>query len=376
MTYRMGVQTYRVGAQTARSARPSAAVRHHLSSFAWTLALGLAFAVIPQLGPDFTVAAQESDQGSLELVDGKLPQLEDGFPDAPITLWAAFPAGHGDDLLNRKVAEIASKYSPVRIAVDTFEAGPNMSFALLDNYLPNLPRAQEGYHIHTANWLGMAVRPYSTETTAKYEQDFLTPINGIMYRPFVYATPLDSEWDSLEDVVEAAHADPDGYRFCAGTSTSTVTLAGYSWMDQADVEMTFVPSDGSGAAQTLMLGGGCEFSTWTYIPGMEENYKLLAITGNERNPALPDLPTLKELGYQSVGGSLSGYGILPQVPEEHVEWFNALFQMVVEDPELAKAYQGADIRFYTAEQVREAMDADIDAFYPLLEDLDMAVRER
>lgn len=365
--------TYRMVTQMARSARPSTGARH-LRCLAWTLAFGLG--IIPQLCLNSTATAQTSDQGSIKIVDGKLQPLTDGFPDSPITLWAAFPVGHGDDLLNRKVADLANKYSPVRIATSTFEAGPNMSFALVENYLPSLPRAQEGYHIYTANWLGMAVRPYSTETAAKYEQDFLIPINSIMYRPFVYAVPADSEWNALDDVVKAAHAKPKGIRFCAGTATSTVTLAGYSWMDQAKVEMTFVPSDGSGAAQTLMLGGGCEFATWTYVPGMEDSYKLLAITGDVRNEALPDLPTLEELGYKSVGGSLSGYGALPEVPAEHVAWLNALFEMVAKDPALAEAYEAADIRFFPADQVREAMNADIDAFYPVLERLDMAVRGR
>jgi tripartite-type tricarboxylate transporter receptor subunit TctC len=308
--------------------------------------------------------------------DGKLPVLDDGFPDGPITLWAAFEVGSNDDILNRAVEQVANKYSPVRIAADAYEAGINMGYELVDHYLPELPRASEGYHIYDANWLGMAVRPYSTETAAEYEPDFMEPIGGMVFKPFMWVVPLDSPYNSLEELAAAPEAQTGELRYCSGTPTSTTTIAGLAWMVEAGVQMTFVPAEGNTGGRALMTGGGCEFGIFSYYPGILDEYKALASNYKERNPDIPDVPTLDELGYGTIGGSLQGYGVLPEVPQEHKDWIVAMLKLVVEDPEFTELNQGVLVEWRTPDEVWEAMEGDIDAFYPILDQLGMAVRDR
>jgi len=308
--------------------------------------------------------------------DGKLQPLSDGFPDSPITLWSSFTVGHGDDILNRTVAEAASRLTTVRVTTDVYEAGPQMSYGLVSNFLPGRPRAGEGYNIYMANWLAMAVRPFSTDSVAQFEPDYLVPVVGIMYRGFVYVVPPDSQFASVADVVDAAKQRPGEMRFCAGTATSTVTLSGYAFLKEAGVDMTFIPSEGSAEAKTLMLGGGCDFMVATYVPGMENDLKLLAVSDAERNPVLPDVPTIAEEGFTALGGNLSGYGVLPDVPQSHRDWISALMLEVIKDDKFIEANQGALIQGYTVEEIQQLMEADIDAYYPVLVDLGMNVRER
>jgi tripartite-type tricarboxylate transporter receptor subunit TctC len=222
----------------------------------------------------------------------------------------------------------------------------------------------------------MAVRPFSTDSVAKFDPDYLVPTIGIMFRGFVYAVPPDSPYDSIAELVEAAKARPAELRFCAGTATSTITLSGYVFLKEAGIKMTFIPSEGSGQAKTLMLGGGCDFMVAAYASGIEDQFKLLAISDTERNPVLPEVPTITEEGYSSLGGNLSGYGVLPEMPQAHRDWINALLTAVTKDQAFIDANQGALIRIYGVDEIKKLMQADIDAYYPVLEDLGMAVRDR
>jgi tripartite-type tricarboxylate transporter receptor subunit TctC len=308
--------------------------------------------------------------------DGKLPVLDDGFPDSPITLWAAFAVGSNDDILNRAVEQVANKYSPVRIAADAYEAGINMGYELVDHYLPDLPRAEEGYHIYDANWLGMAVRPYSTETAAQYDPYFMKVIGAMVFKPFMWVVPLDSPYNSLEELAAAPEAKTGELRYCSGTPTSTTTIAGLAWLAEAGLTMTFVPAEGNTGGRALMTGGGCEFGVFSYYPGILDEYKALASNYGERNADIPDVPTLDELGYATIGGNLQGYGVLDEVPESHVEWIVALLKLVVEDQEFIDLNPGAEVSWKSPEEVKAAMQGDIDAFYPILEQLGMAVREK
>ncbi len=344
---------------------------------AWGQALRVG-GVLAALGSAMLVGMAQAETTSTgeELVwqDGKLQPLKDGFPDSPITLWSSFTVGHSDDILNRTVADAASRLTTVRVTTDVYEAGPQMSYGLVTNFLNNRPRVNEGYHIYVANWLGMAVRPFSTDSVAKYEPDFLIPTISIMYRGFVYAVAPDSPWKSIADVVQAAKDKPGELRFCAGTATSTITLSGYVFLKEAGIQMSFIPSEGSAQAKTLMLGGGCDLMVAAYAPGIENDFRLIAISDAERNPMIGDVPTMKELGYSSLGGNLSGYGVLPDVPQAHRDWLNALLTAVTKDEGFIRANQGAYIRTYTVDETRKLMQNDIDAYYPVLVDLDMAVR--
>lgn len=308
--------------------------------------------------------------------DGKLQPLASGFPDSPITLWSSFTVGHSDDILNRSVAAAASRLTTVRVTTDVYEAGPQMSYGLVTNFLDKRPRAEEGYHIYVANWLGMAVRPFSTDSVAQFEPDYLVPTIGMMYRGFVYAAAPDSPYKTIADLVKAGREKPGEMRFCAGTATSTITLSGYVFLKEAGLEMTFIPSEGSAQAKTLVLGGGCDFMVAAYTPGIDKEFKLLAVSDAKRNPVLPDVPTIAEEGYSALGGNLSGYGVLPAVPQAHRDWINALMTAVTKDAGFIEANQGAYIRVYDVKEVQDLMTADIDAYYPILKELGMAVRDR
>jgi putative tricarboxylic transport membrane protein len=324
-------------------------------------------------GMTTTTAAAESDV---------LAPLASGFPDSPITLWATFAAGHPDDLLNRKVAEIAADYSPVRIIADTAEeVGPGLSYAFNDSLLPTLPRAAEGYQIYVSNFAAMAIRPYSVEAVAESDIDDLNEIIGLQQNVFGYAVLKDSEFQTLEDVVQFAKDNPGQLRYVAGGAGSRGALQMIVWSDEAGIDATFIPTESVAESSQVMLGEGAElFGSGLHSMDLE-TYRVLAVTGSERNSVIPDTPTMDELGYTnplqlSDAYTLSGYGSLEEVPAENQQWIADLMTKIVNDPRFAEEYPYSINRVISVDEIHAAEQANIDVLFPILEELGLNVRDR
>jgi putative tricarboxylic transport membrane protein len=311
-----------------------------------------------------------------------LAPLASGFPDSPITLWATFAAGHPDDLLNRKVAEIAADYSPVRVIADTAEeVGPGLSYAFTESLLPTLPRADEGYQIYDSNFAAMAIRPYSVEAVAESDIDDLNEIIGLQQNVFGYAVLKDSEFQTLDDVIQFAEDNPGQLRYVAGGAGSRGALQMIVWTDEAGIEATFIPTESVAESSQVMLGGGAElFGSGLHSMDLE-TYRVLAVTGSERNPVIPESPTMQELGYTnplqlSDAYTLSGYGSLEEVPAENQQWIADLMTKVVNDPRFAEEYPYSINRVISVDEIHAAEQANIDVLFPILEELGLNVRDR
>ena len=308
-----------------------------------------------------------------ELVDGKLPPLEDGFPDSPITLWSAFEPGHADDLFNNTVSQIAADYSPVRITTQANPMGPHLHYDLVD-FLRDQQLAEEGYHAYSIGWFGLTVRPYTIESLAEAEITDLQPINIMEDVPFVFAVRSDSPHESLEDVAAAAaETEMNAVASSAGSGLHSSLLV---WAAQEELTFNFVPTDGSGQSKQTLLGEGAELAVLVYEPGLEDEVKILAVTGGRPVSTLPDVPTTEELGFNIPSGSYRGYGTLPEVSEEHRQWLDDLFRLVVADERFAEQRPGFEIVHQDAEEVAALRENVLDVFIPVLVDAGVAVRDR
>jgi tripartite-type tricarboxylate transporter receptor subunit TctC len=321
-------------------------------------------------------AAAPSGQG-----DGKLAKLADGFPDRPITLWAGYAAGHPNDLLNRRVAEIASDYSPVRITADNRETGPGSNYSFVRDFFSNLPLAKEGYAAYSANWGAQATGPYEDEVIKDLELGYLHPIAALYTTPFAYAVMPDSEFKSLEDVLTYAKANPGKLRYVSGQAGSRGQLEMTLFLREAGVEMTFVPTDGVDESAQVIRGGGAQlFGSGLHSIDLK-TFRVLAVGGSKRLEVLPESPTMTELGYKGAtmgldGYAINGFGTLPEVNAERQAWLVDLFEKVVEDPRFKEAYHYANVALVPGPEIEATMVKLLDALFPVLKEEGLNVRER
>lgn len=132
----------------------------------------------------------------------------------------------------------------------------------------------------------------------------LAPVAQVLWTPTVLVVRSDSSLRSLQDLIAAAKASPGRLTFSSGGNGTPPHLAGALLMMHAGVDLQHVPYSGAAAGVAAVLGGQVDmgFPGVAAITSQVKSGKLraLASTGRERSAALPEVPTMAELGLRGV----------------------------------------------------------------------------
>jgi tripartite-type tricarboxylate transporter receptor subunit TctC len=326
--------------------------------------------------------ASENDDGGGGTGGGtgdKLAKLPDGFPDKPITLWNTFEPGHTDDLLNKAFAEAARKYSPVSVVTDTRPApGPVSWYGHVD-FLKNRPQAAEGYDLYAISWAGATVRPWTVEQLADAPLDKLNPVGVVEQAPFVFVVPQKSPYKTMADVQAAAKAEPGKLRAVAGETGSLINSTLAVWEAAAGLgkqDIRFIPTGGSGESLNLLRGGGADLGVLTFTAGIEQQMRVLAVTGDKEFGGLPGVPVAEAGGKPIPVGSERGFGALDSVSKEHVDWLYQLLQKVAADKQFQGRQKGFDFVVRDAAWVKQYQQQIVGTVVPILEERGLTTGKR
>lgn len=216
------------------------------------------------------------------------------YPDQPIKLVIGFPPGGGGDLYGRLIANELSKSMGQTIVVDNRTgAGGNIAADLVAKAKP------DGYTLLLAMSGNLAVAPATRPQSIPYKvpEDF-APIGMILEAPHGLFVAHGSRFKTARELLDAAKTQKLSF---ASTGAGAAAHMGMEMVvKEAGIQMLHVPYRGSGPAITDMLGGQVDSFFATASPLVNQvrqgQIRLLAITGDKRNPAIPDVPTFKELG--------------------------------------------------------------------------------
>jgi tripartite-type tricarboxylate transporter receptor subunit TctC len=223
----------------------------------------------------------------------------DAFPGKPITLMVPWPAGGGSDTIMRMMAEPMSKAigQPVVVVNKPGAAGAigahAVATAKADGYtiLIHVPAISTIPEVDTL--FGRA---------PKFTRDQFVPVARLNADPTIIVANSDTPWKSLKDVLEDVKKRPGEITF----SSSGPYGASHVPMEMllqagGGLKMRHLPTTGGGPATTAVLGNHAQL--WCSPPGVASPHlksgklRALAVTGAQRHPYFPDVPTLKELGY-------------------------------------------------------------------------------
>lgn len=226
---------------------------------------------------------------------GALPARAQGrFPEQPIKLVVGFPPGGGGDLYGRMIANALGKTLGQTVVVENKAgAGGNIAAELVAKARP------DGYTLLLAMSGNLAVAPATKPQSINYKvPDDFAMIGQILEAPHGLFVARNSPFKTARDILDAAKTKKLTF---ASTGTGAAAHMGMEMVKQAaGIDMLHVPYRGSGPAITDMLGGQVDsfFATASPLVGQvrQGQLRLLAITGDKRSPAIPDVPTFKELG--------------------------------------------------------------------------------
>ena len=187
----------------------------------------------------------------------------------------------------------------------------------------------------------------------------LTPLAPILSYANVLVVNKDQPFQSVADLQAYARAHPGKVSYGSAGMGGSNHLSGELFAKRVGAQLTHVPYKGNAPAMTDVIGG--QLTMMFDIIGTGRNYvnsgrvRALAVTSRERNPSLPDVPTLRESGVDfDVGGWYGLYGP-PQMPSESVQRLNDATRRALAQEELRSKLieQGYELWTGTPAQLAE-----------------------
>jgi tripartite-type tricarboxylate transporter receptor subunit TctC len=260
------------------------------------------------------------------------------YPKKSITVLQGFAAGGGSDTLAQATQPYLEK-----ILGQTFvnQYIPGATGAIAWTQLAKQTEA-DGYTISITN-TPMLMTNYIMNEEITYNIDELDPIANVVTDPGVIVVGKDSKYNTAEEFFEDAKANPDkltvGNSGVGGDDFFTILI----FEKESDLKFQQIPFDGDGPSWQAAMGNKIDASFnnlgITYPQIDAGNLKCLAIFAEERDPMLPDVPTVKELGYDVVSGSSRGYSAPKGIPEDVKQKLCDAFAEMAENPDFIKGCQ-------------------------------------
>ena len=273
---------------------------------------------------------------SLSLMTGLVSaQSSSNYPSKPIKLIAPVAAGGGLDNLARKVADRLSKNFGQTIIVDNMGGGGGAIASQV-----TAKSAPDGYTLMIAYVGTHGTNPAVRKLTYDAIKDF-TPVGMIGATPNVLIINPALPIKNLKEFIDYAKKNPAKLTY--GTSgPGTLTHLGMEQFKMASgIFMVHVPYRGIAPAFTDLLGGQTDAmlpTLFAAIPYLKTGrVHALAVTGQKRSSAEPNIPTFKELGYAGFDGQ-QWYGISgpANMPEAIVTKLNTELNKVLASPEFSQ----------------------------------------
>ena len=167
--------------------------------------------------------------------------------------------------------------------------------------------------------------------------DAFEPVAMLTRTPAIFGANPDVPYNNVTDLVAAAKEKP-GEIVAGGTLGSTSHFVFLLLEDAAGVKFKHVSYDGTRERMTALLAKNIELgeinlaAAKKYITTNE--LKALGITTPERNSEIPDVPTLREQGYDMVYGTDRGVMLPKGASKELTDHYAAIFKKAAEDPEV------------------------------------------
>jgi tripartite-type tricarboxylate transporter receptor subunit TctC len=298
--------------------------------------------------------------------------LAQSFPNKPIRILVPFPAGGTTDIVARLVGQRMSEQVGQPVLVEN-RAGAGGTIAAAEV----ARAAPDGYTllIHNITFpIASVAAALANRATYNADTDFAGVSIAVLV-PFVWTANPSTPGKDLRDAMSYVKQFKP-YTYGSTGPGSTMHVLGEALSRAANVEMTHVPFKGAAPLkQELMAGriqlGGDQLSS-SLADIKAGKLKALATSASKRIAELPDVPTVRELGYPLLEAEgWNGFFAPAKTPREVVERLNRELAAAVKHPEVAKR-----LRDMAAEPVgssgaeQEAMfKRQMDQFRPIIKEI-------
>jgi tripartite-type tricarboxylate transporter receptor subunit TctC len=273
------------------------------------------------------------------------------YPDKPVRMIVPFSAGGPADVLGRLIAEkLTRSLGQTVVVINKDGAGTILGVDMAAKATP------DGYTLLLGN-VAMVINSSAGKRLPYNLQRDLVPVSLAFTQPLILVINPSLPISNLKEFIAYAKANPGKLKYGSSGIGTSIHLTSELFRNAAGVDLTHIPYKGAAPALIDLLGGQIDLMVPGITPVVAHvksgKLRALGLTSLKRSPALPDLPTMHELGianFQSIGW----YGVLVPTgtPKPMVARLNRELVAALGQPDLKErlASQGGDAVSSTPEQ--------------------------
>jgi putative tricarboxylic transport membrane protein len=219
------------------------------------------------------------------------------FPEKPITLIVHAAAGGGSDIMARSLAATLEKDKLMSQPM-VVENKPGGSGAVAMAYVAN--KKGEPYYLLTAV-TSFLTTPIMGQSESKVSYKDFTPVANFAFDQYMLMVKADSKYKTLADLVADAKAKPKELKAGGTQMGSSDTICTYLLEKAAGVKFNYITFTSGGEVNAALLGGHVDFGLTNPGEALElvrgGKVRILGVYAEKRLKLAPDVPTMKEQGY-------------------------------------------------------------------------------
>jgi tripartite-type tricarboxylate transporter receptor subunit TctC len=306
--------------------------------------------------------------GIASYVPGLSPSLAQPLQ-ATARILVGFPAGGPSDVLARLVAEQMKAYASSTIVENRPGAGGRVAMEALKNSAP------DGSVMVLTPAVAVALYPHVYKSLSYNPQQDFAPVTTICTTSMLIAIgPLvPSTVKTLPDFIAWCRSNPNHSSYGSPGAGSPLHFLGVMMSRAANFEYLHVPFQGTAPSIQSLLSGqiaSCISPIGPFVPHVRAGtLRALAMTGAQRSPLLPDVPTVAEAGYPALEfAEWFGIFVPARTPGGTVETLSSVLRAGLQTKEMQAglANQSVDVGGLTPTDFARQIKADTDRWGPIV----------
>jgi tripartite-type tricarboxylate transporter receptor subunit TctC len=259
---------------------------------------------------------------------------QDKYPERPITAIIPYPPGSMLDLCTRAMGDLFPKYiGQALVPLNKPGSGGFIGGAAVATSKP------DGYTVGIFANTQAVPELLAKFRPASYSSKDVMPVANWSGWLVVLACNSDAPYKTFNEFIEYAKKNPGKVKFGHPGVGNRYWMLGMAMAKETGIELKDVPFSGESEYRTALLGNHIDIALLTYGGASRENIqsktlRALCVFESKRIDELPDVPTIKEVGYEYIYGTLFIGTFVPKgTPEGVIAKLNEATKKVVEDPQ-------------------------------------------
>ena len=284
------------------------------------------------------------------------------FPTKPITIIIPVSPGGARDLQCRAFAAVAEKFLGKPFVVINKPGAQGMI-----GMQAGAKAAPDGYTltgISTSDTSAQEWELANGRKPAVRTRDDFALLGTFTVSPCLIVVPFNSPWKTLADLINDVKAKPGQYAFSSDGMFNATHLSAELFIRTAGLKVRHVPYPGGGPAVAALVGNhadfGCPSISSSLYLARGNKLSVLAVQGDKRSRLLPDIPSVKELGFDAPFMVFQGIAAPVKTPQPIVDKLREIVTKATEQKAFIDIIegQGNEVTHLKGEEMVKYMDSE------------------